>query len=299
MEFKILDTEATYRRLLATDDPAQREAIFCAELVEPFDGIVRVFGGQGLSSFAQWGMSPEQYAPEHREKMGAILDQLGKGDVWNRAAKSLEVGKAAFAAFAAYADRIPTKEVIFGLSLANMDNIPGQRGYSGFGAIPGWIMTVYGQPDEYNMARVEAATVHELHHNILAAASPKVMNMMVATLADYMIAEGLAESFSKELYGEDKIGPWVTEFDETNLDQTIGLFRNNLEITGFDKLRSFIFGDEMSSYQGLEKVGVPAFAGYALGYRVVQAYLARTGQSVVEATFVPAKQIVAESQFFA
>ena len=48
----------------------------------------------------------------------------------------------------------------------------------------------------------------------------------------------------------------------------------------------------------LPQPGVPAFAGYALGYRVVQAYLKRTGKNVVEATFVPAQEIVAQSGFF-
>ena len=41
------------------------------------------------------------------------------------------------------------------------------------------------------------------------------------------------------------------------------------------------------------------FAGYALGYRAVQAYLARTGRSAAEATFLPAAEILAESGYFA
>jgi uncharacterized protein YjaZ len=44
---------------------------------------------------------------------------------------------------------------------------------------------------------------------------------------------------------------------------------------------------------------VPPFAGYALGYQVVQAYLKRSGKKVVETFFVPAAEIIAESQFFA
>jgi uncharacterized protein YjaZ len=36
-----------------------------------------------------------------------------------------------------------------------------------------------------------------------------------------------------------------------------------------------------------------------VGYRVVQAFLQRTGLSVEEATFIPADEIVAESRFFA
>ena len=69
-------------------------------------------------------------------------------------------------------------------------------------------------------------------------------------------------------------------------------------VTGFDTLRGYIFGDGIAQMQGGEGVGVPTYAGYALGYFVVQNYLRRTGKSVVETTFVPAREIIAESGFF-
>ena len=49
----------------------------------------------------------------------------------------------------------------------------------------------------------------------------------------------------------------------------------------------------------LPTIGMPDYGGYAIGYRVVQAYLARTGQSIEAATFVPADEIVRQSGFFA
>jgi uncharacterized protein YjaZ len=62
-----------------------------------------------------------------------------------------------------------------------------------------------------------------------------------------------------------------------------------LELTGFDAIRSYVFG-------GAD--GIPPLAGYALGYKLVQAYLANTGSSVSAASFVPAHEIIAESRFF-
>ncbi|MCB0032906.1 MAG: hypothetical protein KDE51_02710, partial [Anaerolineales bacterium] len=50
--------------------------------------------------------------------------------------------------------------------------------------------------------------------------------------------------------------------------------------------------------QGTEPLGMPDYGGYAVGYRVVQAYLRRTGKTIQEATFVPAAEIVAESGYF-
>jgi uncharacterized protein YjaZ len=292
MQFHIVDTEAAYRRLLDTQDAAQRQAIFRQELVEPFAGLVQFLGGDGLAAFASWGMSADQFAHDRREPMAAIIAALVAGDAWNRAVKALEQG---WTAFAAYAARISLETITFALCVAGMDSPPG---YTGFGGIPGWIMTVYGVPDEYNLARIEAATVHELHHNLGGAANPRNTNMMTLTVAEYMIMEGLAESFAAELYGEDMVGPWVTGFDDANLERGKALFRDALNMTGFNTIRSYIFGDVSAERTELPQAGVPPFAGYALGYRVVQAYLNRAGKNVVEATFVPAHEIIAQSGFF-
>jgi uncharacterized protein YjaZ len=48
----------------------------------------------------------------------------------------------------------------------------------------------------------------------------------------------------------------------------------------------------------LPRAGVPNFAGYAIGYRVVRQFLKRTGKSVAETTFLPSREIIEESGFF-
>jgi uncharacterized protein YjaZ len=287
LRFQIVDTESAYRRLLDAPSPAAREAIFRQELIEPFSGLVQLFGGDGLAVFAQWGMRPEQFAGDRFAAMVALIDALATAHAWDRAVRSLEEGRAAFAA---YADRIPLDDVVFGLYVADLSGTPQVHGYTGFGGIPGWIMTVYGTADEYNLQRVEAATVHELHHNVLGAYQGPSASMVQGTLGDYMVGEGLAESFAAALYGADKVGPWVTGVDVSRLEQTKAIFREALGVSGFDEMRRYIFGDA--------DAGLPTYAGYAIGYRVVQAYLARTGRSVVEATFVPAETIIGESGFF-
>lgn len=292
MNFKILDTQSAYQRLLDAPDAAAREAIFVKELVEPFAGVVQVFGADGLTSFRQWGMWPEQFGEASRDTMRDILDRLDATDAWARAASSLDKG---WAAFAAYHDRIELKEITFGLLVADMSGIPQAGGYTGFGGIPGWIMTVYGAPDEENLKRVEAATVHELHHNLASASSPNNMkNFMAVTLGQYMVFEGLAESFAAQLYGPELIGPWVSRFDMPRMNETKARFRAALDLSGFDKVRGYIFGDSVSGQAN----GLPDYAGYALGYHVAQAYLAKAGKSVIEATYVPPEEIIAVSGFF-
>jgi uncharacterized protein YjaZ len=287
LHFQIVDTESAYRRLLDAPDAATREAIFCQALIEPFSGLVQFFGGDGLAAFAQWGMRPEQFAGDGRSEMAVLIDALAAAHAWERTAQALEKGRGAFAA---YADRIPLEEVVFGLYVADMSGMPQAHGYTGFGGLPGWIMTVYGMADDYNLQRVEAATVHELHHNVLGAYKGPAASMVQGTLGEYVVGEGLAESFAAALYGADKAGPWVTEFDESKIEGTRAIFRASLGVSGFEEMRRYIFGDPGA--------GLPTYAGYAIGYRLVQAYLARTGRSVVEATFVPVETLIRESGFF-
>jgi uncharacterized protein YjaZ len=203
MKFNVIDAEAIYRRLLDAPNDETRAAIFRDELAAPFAGLTQVFGGgDPVQAFANWNMRLDQFAGEHVTATRQTIETLAQHRAWERAAASLEKG---WQAFAAYVDRIPTQEITFGLLLADMSGLPISYGYAGFGAMPGWIMTIYDKPDDYNLERVEAATVHELHHNILAATLDR--RGLIADLATYMISEGLAESFAAELYGADKVGP--------------------------------------------------------------------------------------------
>lgn len=294
MKFNIVDTEAVYRRLLVTPDRAEREAIFYEGLVAPFADLVKIFGGgDGMATFRQWGMSLDQFESSRRDATAAILDKLAASDAWNKAAQALEDGRAAFGPFV---DRIPLETIVFGLFLSDMTGIPLERGYTGFGGIPGYIMTVYGEPNEYNLYRVKGATVHEVHHNVRFSLFP--FNPMTVTVGEYMIGEGLAESFAAELYGEDVAGFYVTDFDETEFERTRHVIGSALNVTGFNEVRGYIFGDALAKHMGLPPAGVSNHAGYAIGYHLVQQYLERTGKTVAEATFVPAQEIIADSGFF-
>jgi uncharacterized protein YjaZ len=294
MKFNILDTESTYRRMLEVSGDTIRKEIFRDELIAPFTGLVNIFGGDGIAAFAQWGMSPEQFGAGNRAAMTATLDKLAAYDAWSKAAQALDDARAAFAA---HDDRIPLDTIVFGLLVADLRGNPLDRGYTGFGGLPGYIMTVYGEPNAYNLARIKGATAHELHHNVRFAVEP--FHPMAATVGQYIIAEGLAESFAAELYGEDVLGYYVTDFDDAQIATARHVIGGALDVTGFDKIRGYIFGDTIAQHMGLPKAGVPDYAGYVIGYRVVQQYLKHTRTTVAAATFVPWDVIIAESGFFA
>lgn len=294
MHFTIIDTESIYRRLLTAPHAAAREAIFRAEIIAPFKPLTAIFGGgDELVMFNQWGMSPEQFASGSRDKTQTLIDTLAAHDAWAQAAQALEDGRRAFVQ---YESQTALDNIIFALMAVDMPGATSERGYSGFGGFPGYIMTAYGDANDYTLPRIKAATVHELHHNIRFTLFP--FNMMTTTLADYIIAEGLAESFAAELYGEGVVEFFVNEFDESRLDETRHKIRDALDVTGFNVLRAYIFGDSIAAQYGLQPAGVPDYAGYAIGYRIVQAYLQRTGKTIAGTTMLPSMEIIRASGYF-
>lgn len=293
MKFNILDTKSIYQRMREIEDDAEREILFRDHIVTPFDGLVHRFGGtDGVAMFRQWLMSADQFAGEKRAWASSLLDQLTRYNAWDKATQALDDANRAFSA---YQNRIPLESATFALLICDVNSIPLQRGYSGNGSTPGYIMTLYGDATDYSISRLQGATVHELHHNIRFSLFPFRMDV---TVGEYIIAEGLAESFAAGLYGEDKIGFYVTDFDQSRFDETKKIIGDAINISGFNQVRSYIFGDAMSDAMGLPKVGVPNFAGYAMGYYVVQHYLKQTGKTVAEATFVSADEIIRDSGFF-
>lgn len=296
MEIAIIDTEAIYRRLLDTRDATRRDAIYRADLLAPFAGMFRVFGGGDPVAMAKgWGLYlPTEFVGDARPAITSILDRLVAADAWRTMAEALGLG---VAAFAPYVDLVRHRTVTSALMIADHQRAnPIDRGYTGFGGIPGYVLVVYSDPNGYNLSRIGGASVHELNHNVRFSAFP--FHPMAVTVGEYMIAEGLAEAFAAELFGEQVVGYYVTDFDEDELATATRVIGGALDATGFDAVRGYIFGDTIAAQMGAPKAGVSDYAGYAIGYRAVRQYLSRTGKTAAAATFAPAAEIIAESGFF-
>ncbi|MEO6888901.1 MAG: DUF2268 domain-containing putative Zn-dependent protease [Ktedonobacteraceae bacterium] len=296
MKLQIIDVESIYRRLLVTADAEERETIYRQELLAPFEGVMRIFGRDDPLAIAKmWTLyAPEDFANETRPTIEALVDRMAAGDAWHRSTLALEKG---LAAFAPYMDQISLDSVTCALVLTDARRAnPVDRGYSGFGGIPGYVMVTYSQANEYTLARVEGASVHELNHNMRFKAVSFLP--MSVTVADYIVAEGLAESFAAELFGKEVVGYFVTDLSQEELATARRIIGDALDVSGFDAVRGYIFGDTIAVHMGRSEAGVPNFAGYAIGYRIVRRYLQRTGKSVAEATFLPSHEIIAESGFF-
>ena len=113
-----------------------------------------------------------------------------------------------------------------------------------------------------------------------------------------IVSEGLAENFATTVFGEELLGPWVTKTDMELMPLIKEIIYDGLEVTGFDNITSYLYGDEMARIQHFLEVGLPYCAGYATGYYLIKYYLEKTGVPIEKATIIPATEILNEVKEF-
>ncbi|WP_062047144.1 DUF2268 domain-containing protein [Bacillus sp. JCM 19034] len=167
--------------------------------------------------------------------------------------------------------------------------------YVGFGGIPGYIIIML-RPNDYNIPRIPSLIAHEFHHNLRFSYFD--WNHGNVTLGDYIVIEGLAESFATEMYGEEYLGPWVTSIVGEELEYSTHVIGENVNQKGFAEVSSYMFGDEQAKSQGYNPVGLSAGAGYAVGYQVVQSFLKKQNRTIYDATLLGTDEIIKGSGMF-
>jgi uncharacterized protein YjaZ len=300
MEIVIHGTIAAQRAML--EAPVEARLAICKErILAPLRPVWSIFVGHD----PQAGDGEDARAEAAARMVGmfdlradagehlAALDQLEAAGAEGALREALERGARAFTA----AGRaLPLDRVQGSLLLGDRTShyfMELMRGYTGNGSIPGYVL-VSIWPTPFTLPRVGAAAAHEFHHNVRLSYAPFAMDISVG---EYIVLEGLAESFAAALYGHDLVGPWVTALSAEELERSRAIIGGALDVRGFNNVRPYLFGDT-ASFAGYEPIGLPFCAGYAVGFRVVQAYLERTGRSIVDATFTPAAEIIEESRYF-
>lgn len=289
-----IDTNAIYHEIIAETDSPTRTQRYIEGLVTPWSQMMAMFGGGSddpLSGAKAWNW----LLPDDLTVPPDVLTQLENAGAWTRGERAMQT---AAQQFAPYADHIPFETFTGWLVLGDpAKSDPIMRGYTG--AVdwmqPRFVLQ-YDTATPENLRSLEGAVVHEMNHLVRLRQFPWDMSV---TVGDYIIHEGVAESFAGQLYGEDALGHYVTEFDDAQLDTAKRIIGSALDSAGFNVIRSYIFGDHWAQKLDLPQFGVPDYGGYAIGYRVVQAYLREMGKTALEATFVPAQEIITESRFFA
>ena len=228
------------------------------------------------------------------KKEEAYIDELADDKLWAACAASIEQSMMQFANMGI---DLRVKEYLFTLALADPESPYSIMcdNYSGDGGIPGYI---FGSlvPSAFTKSRMPIALAHETNHNVRFQYI-KWSNDI--SLGEYMICEGLAENFAVSIYGEENVGPWVSKTDEETLNEYIKpLMQSSLEVRGFEGITAYMYGDEIAKMQNYIPAGMPYCAGYACGYYMVKYYLEKTGKNIIEATILPAEEILKEIDGF-
>ena len=299
MEFTVQDTISVYRSIIAEKNKRKRREMFKNDLMQPYEGMFNAFGASlnpqrgkldALKMLDIWKFVMPERLDQHTLEQLELLERVNAQDMMSETiARSIDV-------FKPFESKVPLKHTIAGLFLLDASKMdPVDHGYSGYGGIPGYVMMTYGELDEYNLSRLQAALAHEVHHNIRLSVMP--WDPVNITVQDYIILEGLAESFGTWLYGQDKIGYYVSEFLAEKLPEARSLIKESLDKKGFGEVRNYLYGDRAPG-KAAKPMGIPAFTGYKIGYEIVQACLQKTGKTPVEATFLSAGEIIKSSGYF-
>jgi len=295
MEIVEIGTLGGLRRVFAAPEEGRWE-VFAREVMELIRPVwepalqyagPRVAEGDPVAAAARL---LKLYRPEmDAEPALAALDRLERSGAREA---SLDALGRAVAALQPERHAVSLPLIHFAFTLADPEGL-GEEGYTGSGNVPGWVvLSAWPTPD--NLPKLPAIVVHEFNHNVRFQVEPG----FPMALGQYMVAEGVAEAFAAELCGEDKLGPWATTLGPAELESVRPRFRDALQERDFNVVRGFIFGDWAAAETGYIPQGVPDFAGYAMGYQTVKAYLARTSKTAAEATYVPWQEIVEASGAF-
>lgn len=289
-------TNRYYHAIINEQDIERKKELYREYFLQPWQGMMQMmkgsFGSDPNNEFGvaqAWGW----YLPEELNEIPDSLSKLEDANAWQIGEKALQTGVSAFDGY-----DLPFDEVegwlLLGVQERNKADTDGYTGAIDF--MNPRFMCQYFEPHERNIKALSGAVVHELNHLIRLRIFP--WDMANTTVGDYIIHEGIAESFARALFGEDVLGFYVTDIAEDDLQIAKSLIGGNLVTTGFDKIRGYIFGDSMADDWGFEKIGMPSYGGYAVGYHVVQAFMSNTGCGIQDVTYLPAEKIIRESGYF-
>lgn len=298
MKIKLVDTQSFYEKVC---DGTATENQFKYEVMAPVEKMWEYLNAP-MTAKSPGGydvvMASEMLGIWTPRKSGLHIresyHQLLKTNIYSEGPGVIEQ---AIKKFADIGYDIPLDEVVLNILLGDPENtiLMASEGYSGFGGIPGYLLLIV-IPNGFNQDKLKSAIAHEFNHNVRFTYQP--FNHGDVTVGEYLVIEGLAEVFAEEMYGVENRGPWVSEFDEEELSYTFAVFKEALEVKGFQDVAAYMYGDEVAKSMGYHPVGVSRNAGYTIGYHVVKAYLKNTGQSITEATLLPAEDIIDQSGCF-
>lgn len=290
MKIVVHDTASAMEDLLRRPVAQRTEAL--RDMLSPIEDVLTPVLGEMdtvRTHQAGSGFRIDRDDPRHL----AALKEMRDADVWGRTERCLAAAWGRLSADAPGVRSAETVHVV--LTLGNPDDAHltvRSAGYFGMGGFPGAIMLTMW-PTPTSLAKIEYAAAHELHHNVRYA--NVVWDPATVTVGEHVVAEGLAEAFVRELAGEEALGPWSTGLSGAELDDAYVKITAAVDVAGMPNLAAYVFGDGSAEVMGHDPVGLPDFAGYAVGLRIVDAHLAATGLTAARSVALPVGEILANA----
>ena len=280
----VIDSHAAVRTIL-TVPLTERPALLRA-MLEPVAGMYRYFPGE-VDLVAMHHMGSGFRVDVGDDRALPALDALRDADVWGRVRTALH---AALDHQLASTPGIAVPDIQVMIVLGDSSNAHFMDVTLGMGANGSTNdMWLNFWPSRENLARVEATAVHEFNHQLRYAT---VEWPATVTVGEHVVSEGLADAFARELYGDDlgytRIGV-AAQHDEAAYAKVV----DGLGVTGMQNFAAYVHGDAIAARFGATPVGLPTGAGYAVGNRLVDAYLAKTGRTAAQALHVDAADVIA------
>ncbi|WP_199794820.1 DUF2268 domain-containing putative Zn-dependent protease [Paenibacillus faecalis] len=199
MKMMIEDMVTQYETMLSLPDE-KREDFFRHTMMKPLEEMGRTI------HVPMKAKEPGGYDVVMATQMMGYLN-VQHTDAAIKALKDLQEIKALDMAKKSLTDCIAFSEVSglaikadnlhFGMYIADPVKLEKENGYCGFGGIPGYV-TIAIYPNDYNKPRIPSLIAHEFHHNLRFSYFD--WDYGDVTVGDYIIIEGLAESFATAMY---------------------------------------------------------------------------------------------------
>lgn len=258
------------------------------DMLGPLQNAMSVMGDMDLVQMHQMG-SGFRLDREDPRYLPALRRMRDAG-VWNQIEDSLTAAWGRISGAVPGIKHAETVHVVLVLGDPDDDHLTVRSsGYFGTGGIPGAIHLLMW-PTDTSLEKIGHAAAHELHHNVRYA--NVVWNPTTVTVGEHVVAEGLAEAFVRELAGEQAMGPWSKALTGAELDSAYERITADIEVAGMQNLTAYVLGDATAQRMGQQPVGLPDFAGYAAGLRIVDAHLAASGLTAAQSTSLSAREIL-------
>ncbi len=141
------------------------------------------------------------------------------------------------------------------------------------------INTDHKNIEEHLEREIKSTVVHELHHAMRNRIYP-----WPGTLLDDIVGEGLADHFDIEINGGNpKV--WSLSLSETQLTTV-----NDIASSKWSKQNTE--QDYYNWMHGSKELGIPKWAGYALGFKIVEEYMQKTGKRASDLVKTPSDEFI-------